>query len=111
MAPTLKLILGLFLLPEDGANLFLLGLQPLRLPLALARMLLLLLLLSLLLLLLMLLKLGGAGASYHSLDAPVTARDVRGFIPKAATSVPVARKLLANGQNERWKQHRSRYQR
>ena len=86
VAPPLKLILGLLLLPKDGVDLFLLGLQTLRLPLALARL--LLLLLSLLLLLL-LLKLGRAGAGHYSLDAPTTAR-TRGIIPKAATSVPVA---------------------
>ena len=91
VAPPLKLILGLLFLAEDGAHLFLLGLQPLRLPLALAR---LLLLLPLLLLLLLLLKLGRAGAGHYSLDAPAATTRTRGFIPKAATSVPVARVLL-----------------
>ena len=87
VAPTLKLIFGLLLLPKDGVDLFLLGLQTLRLPLALPRLL-LLLLLSLLLLLL--LKLGRTGAGHNSLDAPTTA-GTRGIIPKAATSIPLTR--------------------
>ena len=88
VAPPLKLILGLLLLPKYGVDLFLLGLQTLRLPLALARL--LLLLLSLLLLLLLLLKLGRAGAGHYCLDAPTTAR-TRGIIPKPATSIPATR--------------------